>query len=89
MAINIYVKDKEFKFYNNERPGFALMGVTVTKDSYTYFEDTTVLCENNEVEDSVLIERVKEGYKTNFLEDLNENLSENLDMRRYPNFPDK
>ena len=70
MAINIYVKDKEFKFYDNKRPGAALMGVTITKGSYTYLEDTLIDCENNEVEDSVLIQRVEDSYKTNFLEDL-------------------
>jgi hypothetical protein len=89
MAINIYVKDKEFKFYDNQRPGAALMGITITKDSYTYLDDTLIECENNKVEDSVLIERVKECFKTNFLEDLNESLNEDLDMRRYPKFQDK
>jgi len=89
MAINIYVKDKEFKFYDNQRPGAALMGITITKDSYTYLDDTLIECENNEVEDSVLIERVEKCFKTNFLEDLNESLDEDLDMRRYPKFQDK
>jgi len=89
MAINIYVKDKEFKFYDNQRPGAALMGITITKDSYTYLDDTLIECENNKVEDSVLIERVKECFKTNFLGDLNERLNEYVYMRRYPKFQDK